>query len=111
MANQGTTNPFEHPIQAAAQALGAAGADPRLEQRSAYFQLANSGPAQVAAMVSGVVSGGKRQDDGYYFTNNEGIPWPDSGHSKNVGGIPVASDTFLFQKQQTFNRSKTLERM
>ena len=34
-----------------------------------------------------------------------------SAHSKTVGGIPVASDVFLFQKQQTFNRSKNLERM
>lgn len=32
-------------------------------------------------------------------------------HSKTVGGIPVASDVFLFQKQQHFNRSKQLERM
>ena len=32
-------------------------------------------------------------------------------HSKTVGGIPIASDTFLFQKQQTFNRSKNLERV
>jgi catalase len=34
-----------------------------------------------------------------------------SAHSKNIGGIPVASDVWLFQKQQTFNRSKNLERM
>lgn len=32
-------------------------------------------------------------------------------HSKTIGGIPVASDVFLFQKQQHFNRSKQLERM
>jgi catalase len=32
-------------------------------------------------------------------------------HSKTVGGLPLASDVFLFQKQQTFNRSKNLERM
>lgn len=30
-------------------------------------------------------------------------------HSKTVGGIPMVSDTFLLQKQQTFNRSKNLE--
>jgi catalase len=35
----------------------------------------------------------------------------DRAHSKTIGGIPVASDVFLFQKQQTFNRSKNLERM
>lgn len=28
----------------------------------------------------------------------------------NVGGIPVSSDAFLFEKQQTFNREKILER-
>jgi catalase len=27
--------------------------------------------------VSGAVTGGKREDDGPYFTNNEGIPFPD----------------------------------
>ena len=31
-------------------------------------------------------------------------------HSKTVGGLPLVSDTFLLQKQQTFNRSKNLER-
>ena len=33
-----------------------------------------------------------------------------SAHSKTVGGLPLVSDTFLLQKQQTFNRSKNLER-
>jgi catalase len=65
----------------------------------------------VAAKLTGVSEAGKRADDGPYFTNNEGIPFPDASHSKTVGGIPVASDTFLFQKQQHFNRSKLLERM
>lgn len=31
-------------------------------------------------------------------------------HALNVGGIPVASDVFLMEKQQTFNRSKIVER-
>jgi catalase len=31
-------------------------------------------------------------------------------HALNVGGIPVTSDVFLMEKQQTFNRSKTVER-
>lgn len=34
-----------------------------------------------------------------------------AAHSKTVGGMPVASDMHLFQKQQYFNRSKNLERM
>jgi len=52
-----------------------------------------------------------REDNAPYFTNNEGIPWPDPAHSKTVGGLPLASDVFLFQKQQAFNRHKLLERM
>jgi catalase len=100
-----------HPLQAIQSTLGSAGADPRPLQRSSLFQSANEGPAEIISKVSGVTSGGKRTDDGPYFTNNEGIPFPDPAHSKTVGGIPVASDTFLFQKQQHFNRSKNLERM
>jgi catalase len=37
----------------------------------------NEGPADIIAKVSGAVQGGKREDDGPYFTNNEGIPFPD----------------------------------
>ena len=67
--------------------------------------------ADIIAKVSGQKSTGKRLDDAPYFTNQDGIPWPDPAHSKTAGGIPVVSDTFLLQKQQTFNRSKALERM
>lgn len=111
MSNTGSTNPLQHPLKAAASALGSSKVDPRPEQKSSLFQLHNQGPAETAAKIAGVIAGGNRKDDAPYFTNNEGIPWPDPAHSKNVGGIPVVSDTFLFQKQQTFNRSKTLERM
>jgi len=100
-----------HPIQAAGKVFGAMGGDPRALQRSSLFQGANDGPAAVAAKLTGVSEAGKRADDGPYFTNNEGIPFPDPSHSKTVGGIPVVSDTFLLQKQQHFNRSKNLERM
>ncbi|KAJ6256455.1 hypothetical protein Dda_8956 [Drechslerella dactyloides] len=64
-----------------------------------------------AAKISGVIAMHQRKDDRPYFTTNDGIPWPDASHSLNVGGIPVISDVYLMQKQQTFNRSKTLERM
>lgn len=101
--------PNIHPLQSLQEAVGDAGVDPRPVQRASLFNNANDGPAKIIAKVSGVQSGGKREDDGPYFTNNEGIPFPDPAHSKTVGGIPVASDTFLFQKQQHFNRSKTLE--
>ncbi|KAH3440814.1 hypothetical protein V6000_001684 [Aspergillus fumigatus] len=100
-----------HPLQAIGEAVGAAGADPRPMQLSSFFQGANDGPAKTAAKLTGVQAAGKRADDGPYFTNNEAIPFPDPAHSKTAGGIPVASDTFLFQKQQHFNRSKPLERM
>jgi len=99
-----------HPLQAIQSAIGTAGGDPRPLQRTSLFNNANDGPAKIIAKVSGVQSGGKREDDGPYFTSNEGIPFPDPAHSKTIGGLPLASDVFLFQKQQHFNRSKNLER-
>lgn len=45
------------------------------------------------------------------LTSAFGQPWPDNTHSLNVGGHVLASDMFLQEKQQTFNRAKTLERM
>ncbi|EEP79991.1 hypothetical protein UREG_04833 [Uncinocarpus reesii 1704] len=100
-----------HPVQAVSSAIGAAGFDPRAQQLTSLFQGANDGPAKVAARITGLQQGGKRADDAPYFTNNEGIPFPDAAHSKTAGGLPLVSDTFLLQKQQHFNRSKNLERM
>ncbi|KAI9796014.1 MAG: hypothetical protein M1835_004789 [Candelina submexicana] len=111
MTSSSSSNPAQHPLQAVTAAIGSAGGDPRALQRSSFFQNANDGPAVIAAKISGVNQGGKRADDGPYFTNNEGHPFPDPAHSKTSGGIPMISDTFLLQKQQTFNRSKILERM
>ncbi|KAF3297966.1 hypothetical protein TWF132_004110 [Orbilia oligospora] len=111
MSNTGTGSPLKHPLKAASEIAGSLGVDPRAAQRASLFQGANDGPAITAAKISGVIAAHQRKDDGPYFTNNEGAPWPDPAHSLNVGGIPVISDTFLMQKQQTFNRSKTLERM
>lgn len=107
----GANNPLQHPLQSASSAMGSAGLDPRPMQNASLFQGANEGPAKVASKITGMKQGGKRVDDGPYFTNNEAIPWPDAAHSKTVGGLPLASDVFLFQKQQHFNRSKLLERM
>jgi len=104
-------NMATHPLQAIGEAVGAVGGDPRPLQRSSLFMSANEGPAAIISKVSGVTKIGKRADDGPYFTNNEGIPFPDGAHSKTVGGLPLVSDTFLLQKQQHFNRSKNLERM
>ncbi|KAK5728730.1 hypothetical protein LTR15_001869 [Elasticomyces elasticus] len=79
--------------------------------RMSHMMSANEGPMDIIAKVSGHSKGGIREDDGPYYTNNEAIPLPDPNHSKTVGGIPIASDVHLFQKQQHFNRSKVLERM
>ena len=65
-----------HPLQAAASVVGAAGDDPR-SNRTSLLQGANEGPAEIAAKISGLSLGGKREDDSTYFTNNEAIPWPD----------------------------------
>ncbi|KAJ5849275.1 hypothetical protein N7534_007964 [Penicillium rubens] len=100
-----------HPIQALGEAVGSVGVDPRAYQLSSLFQGANDVPARTAAKITGVQGPGKREDDSTYFTNNEGIPFPDPAHSKTVGGVPVVSDIRLLQKQQHFNRSKNLERM
>ncbi|PGH13133.1 hypothetical protein AJ79_03840 [Helicocarpus griseus UAMH5409] len=102
---------LKHPLQAAGAAVGAAGADPRVPQLSTLFQGANDGPARVAVKLTGVQESGRQADNAPYFTNNEGIPFPDPAHSKTAGGLPLTSDTFLLQKQQHFNRSKNLERM
>ncbi|RYO74371.1 hypothetical protein DL764_010896 [Monosporascus ibericus] len=104
-------DPRQHPLKATAAAIGMASQGEGRAPRMSHMQGANEGPADVIAKVSGAVEGGKREDDGPYFTNNEGIPFPDPAHSKTVGGLPLASDVFLFQKQQHFNRSKLLERM
>ncbi|PSK51616.1 Catalase-1 isoform B [Elsinoe australis] len=81
------------------------------DRREAHMMSANEGPMSIISKVSGHSTGGKREDDGPYFTNSEGIPLPDAEHSKNIGGIPLVSDVHLLQKQQRFNRSKNLERM
>lgn len=75
MANTGGSS-LAHPLQATAQAIGSAGGDPRIN-RASLFMGANEGPGEIAAKISGVQLGGKREDDSNYFTNNEGHPWPD----------------------------------
>ena len=100
-----------YPIQAIGEAVGSVRGDPRPSQRSSLFNRANSGPAETAAIITGVSKSSMLEDDAPYFTNNDGIPWADPTHSKTIGGIPLLSDTFLLQKQQTFNRSKNLDRM
>lgn len=79
MANVGTKGAM-HPLQVTAEAIGSATSSAMGESRSnrmSHFMSANEGPADIAAKISGVTKGGKRQDDSAYFTNNEGHPWPD----------------------------------
>ncbi|KAF2198371.1 heme-dependent catalase [Delitschia confertaspora ATCC 74209] len=102
---------LKHPLEALSSGIEGAATTEVRAPRMSHMASANEGPADIIGKVSGAVQGGKRHDDGPYFTTNEGIPIPDPAHSKTVGGIPVASDVFLFQKQQHFNRSKLLERM
>jgi catalase len=97
-------------VEQASTAMSQGGPEVRAP-RASHMMSANEGPADIIAKVSGWSKGGKREDDAPFFTNNEGIPIPDAEHSKNIGGIPLVSDIHLLQKQQTFNRSKNLERM
>lgn len=75
--NSNQLDPRQHPLKATAMAIGAEVAGERRAPRMSHMQSANEGPADIIAKVSGAVAGGKREDDGLYFTNNEGIPFPD----------------------------------
>ena len=75
-ANTNQTDPLQHPLQATAMAIGGATGE-RRSNRMSHMASANEGPADIIAKVSGAVQGGKREDDGAYFTSNEGIPFPD----------------------------------
>ena len=76
MANSGSTNVVQHPLQATASAIGGSGGDPRTNRMS-LLNGANDSAADTAAKITGVSQGGKREDDAQYFTDNEGHPWPD----------------------------------
>lgn len=71
----------------------------------------NDGPAKTAARIAGLVQKKDAKDDSPYYTSNFGQVMPDASHSLNVGGLPVQSDAFLLEKQQAFDRSKTVERV
>lgn len=74
----GTANlATQHPLQAVANIIKAG---PNREQRAprmSHMQSANEGPADIIAKVSDASLDGVREDDGPYFTNNEGHPFPD----------------------------------
>lgn len=65
---------MQHPLRATANAIMG---DQSRHNADKFNMGINEGPADIAAKVSGVTTQGKKQDDAAYFTNNEGIPWPD----------------------------------
>ncbi|BGP30006.1 hypothetical protein JCM10296v2_001758 [Rhodotorula toruloides] len=71
----------------------------------------NDGPAVTVSRLTGLTQKDVARDDASLYTTNFGQILPDSAHSLDVGGIPTTIDTALFEKQQTFNRSKTRERI
>jgi catalase len=75
-ANTNHNDPMQHPLEAISQGIQSAIGEGRAPRQS-HMGSANEGPADIIAKVSGSVQGGKREDDGPYFTTNEGIPWPD----------------------------------
>lgn len=77
-ANTNQNDPLQHPLQATAMAIQGAVQGESRAPRMSHMQSSNEGPADIIGKVSGAVQGGKREDDGAYFTNNEGIPWPDA---------------------------------
>lgn len=44
------------------------------------------------------------------LTSVDGYPFSDCTHSLHVNGYPIVSDRVLMEKQQAFNRAKTVER-
>jgi catalase len=76
-ANTNQNDPLQHPLQATAMAIQGATMGEGRAPRASHLQSSNEGPADIIAKVSGSVQGGKRTDDGPYFTNNEGHPFPD----------------------------------
>ncbi|KAJ3054262.1 hypothetical protein HK097_002247 [Rhizophlyctis rosea] len=95
------------PAKAVADVLGV---DPRVSQRASSFNQVNEGPASIAARITGVHKS-QTKDDSPYITSNFGQAFPTVRHTIQIGGYPVSSDPFLFEKQQTFDRAKTIERM
>lgn len=75
--NTNQLDPRQHPLRATATAIGASLQGEIRSPRASHMQSSNEGPADIIAKVSGSVAGGKREDDSLYFTNNEGIPFPD----------------------------------
>jgi catalase len=71
-ANTNQNDPLQHPLEAISQGIQGITQGEARAPRLSHMGSANEGPADIIAKVSGSVQGGKREDDGPYFTNNEG---------------------------------------
>jgi hypothetical protein len=76
-SNSNQMNPALHPLEAISAGIQGAMSGETRAPRASHMMSANEGPADIIGKVSGTVKGGKRADDGLYFTNNEAIPFPD----------------------------------
>lgn len=68
----------QHPLEAIKMGIQSSSAGESRGNRVTHMMSANEGPADIAAKISGCVADGIRTDDAPYFTNNEGIPFPDA---------------------------------
>jgi catalase len=78
MSSSNSNQMAQHPLEAISTGLQAAMSGEQRGPRASYMASANEGPAEIIGKVSGAVMGGEREDDGPYFTNNEGTPFLDS---------------------------------
>jgi catalase len=76
-SNSNQMDMSQHPLEAIATSIQNATSSEHRGNRVSHMMSTNEGPADIIGKVSGAVPGGKRVDDGPYFTNNEGIPFPD----------------------------------
>jgi catalase len=76
-SNSNQQDSSQHPLRATASAITSGLTREKRAARMSQTQSANEGPADIIAKVSGYVSSGKHEDDGAYFTDNEGHPYPD----------------------------------
>ena len=88
----------QHPLRATAQAIAGAAGGPRGNEDK-FNQGINKGPADIAAEIAGVSSGGKKGDDAEYFTNNEGHPWPDPWVSDSYDAISTYSAADIWRTE------------
>jgi catalase len=98
---ENTQSTMEHPGTVAARLTGA----PDPDKQSGLTSKVGHMVSRMTGLPPPV------QDSKTVITDNFGHPLPSLDHALQMNGRVVSSDTTLFEKQQTFNRAKTLERM